>query len=194
MVDLAVIAALHHAKTYDDLSYLVEMIREGNKSITEDKGIRNFIADRLGGKPLRGRGKKPANQEKEKRDEWVARNVAIYVCQGLPLYHSEGSESYGNVSAFSKIIELSKERGYSYLKNQKTIEAALKRYFQKGMTLTIFFACAKDPIAMAHIESMALENTDSIAVEDTKKFIDALRGELNRKLKKYLPEEKEPKK
>jgi hypothetical protein len=192
-MDLEEITALYYAEKYDDFSFLVAMVRSGNKLIIEDESIRNFIADRLEGKPLRERGKKPANRKKEERDAWVATNVAIFVCQGLPLYHSEGSQSRENISAFSETIALAKKMGYSYLKNQKSIDATLKRYFQKGMKRTVLLACSRDLIAIKHMKSMIPENTDLMTTED-EKMKDAMGRALNTKLKKYLPKEKEPKK
>lgn len=145
-MDPTEICALYYAEKYGDLSFLVAMMRSGNKLIIEDESIRNFIADRLEGKPLRRKGEKPANQEKEERDVWVVTHVAIYLCQGLPLYYGKNSPSYGKDSAFSKVIEHAKQLGYPYLGDQKTIQAALKRHFKRVQNRFMFstvLACAQ---------------------------------------------------
>jgi len=77
--------AVEEATDYDNIALLVDEIRKGNPYITREP-FRNFIADRLAGKPLRRPGEKPKKKDKEQRDLGILIEVARLVADGYTPY------------------------------------------------------------------------------------------------------------
>ena len=74
------------AANHGDLSFLEKEIRRGNPEILKHERFKDFVADRVAGKPIRKRGQQIPNAKTKERNQRIITEVALLVAQGLPAF------------------------------------------------------------------------------------------------------------